>query len=583
MRTHKKVRLGLALALCAVALSLAASIALAQGTSTSTASAGPRATVPYAQEPLHGCTVFTVAKGDQVFFGGSDDYIEPDSYYWVDPGRTGRYGAIWVGKPDNVQQGVNEVGLAYDSNGLARVEVNPHRERQWFSGGYTSIPIHILHECATVQEAIDWIDTHQRPDYMHDQMQFADRSGDAVLISPGTDGEMVLTRKPRGDGYLVSTNFNVANPVPGQNYPCTRYDTATEMLSELVAGEGELRLADAVSVLDAVHVERTTSWTIASLLVDLVEGKVYLYLFYQFDRPLVLDVAQELAHPRAAGPLSRLFPEDVRQEATRRYQSIQARGSRCEWLGMGWLGALLASLVVLALWSVRAPGGLVTWAPVGAVFGPLGLLVRLIGGRGRRHSCWRAALIETAGDAAPTVIAVMVFIAVLLALQVGGTGTQLHQVLLILVPPVAIGWLLVQGPLLALGSGAPYLRVLWRRLPHALVVANLGMGGAFAFAIPLLNLSLYSCRILPLPPSGWVALAWWALVVLSVLAGGLPLYLYEVWALHRGFRAWSAVAQGGDDVAYGPWRKLWWWVLVSYAALVGGVVASTLLQQLLGP
>ena len=34
-----------------------------------------------------GCSVFTVAKGDRVFFGGNDDYINPDSYYWVEPGQ----------------------------------------------------------------------------------------------------------------------------------------------------------------------------------------------------------------------------------------------------------------------------------------------------------------------------------------------------------------------------------------------------------------------------------------------------------------------------------------------------------------
>ncbi len=46
-----------------------------------------------------GCTVFTVSKGDRVFFGGNDDYINPDSYYWVDPGGAQGYGAIWVGTP----------------------------------------------------------------------------------------------------------------------------------------------------------------------------------------------------------------------------------------------------------------------------------------------------------------------------------------------------------------------------------------------------------------------------------------------------------------------------------------------------
>ena len=128
-----------------------------------------------------GCTVFTVSKGDRVFFGGNDDYFNPDSYYWVDPGGTQGYGAIWIGKPDNVQQGVNAKGLAYDANGLPRVEVNPHPERRAVSGGYSSYPIQILRECATVEEVIEWVNTHQWHSFMHDQLHFADATGDAVI------------------------------------------------------------------------------------------------------------------------------------------------------------------------------------------------------------------------------------------------------------------------------------------------------------------------------------------------------------------------------------------------------------------
>ena len=73
-----------------------------------------------------GCSIFTISKNGQAFFGGNDDYINPDNYYWIDPGDAQNYGAIWIGKPDNVQQGVNEKGLAYDANGLPRVDVNPH-------------------------------------------------------------------------------------------------------------------------------------------------------------------------------------------------------------------------------------------------------------------------------------------------------------------------------------------------------------------------------------------------------------------------------------------------------------------------
>jgi hypothetical protein len=185
-----------------------------------------------------GCTVFTVSKGDQVFFGGNDDYTNPDSYYWVDPGDGDNYGAIWIGTRDNVQQGVNEKGLAYDANGLPRVDTNPHPERKPVSGGYSSYPIYILHECATVEEVINWVNAHQWHSYMHDQMHFADATGDAVIISAGADGEIVFTRKPPGDSFLVSTNFNVANPRNG-SYPCQRYETATVQLEQLMSQDND--------------------------------------------------------------------------------------------------------------------------------------------------------------------------------------------------------------------------------------------------------------------------------------------------------------------------------------------------------
>ena len=61
-------------------------------------------------------------------------------------------------------------------------------------------------------------------------------------------------------------------------------------------------------MLDAVHVEGGTSWTIESLVADLPNGIVYLYYFHQFDRPVVLNVAEEIASARAGGPLSSVVP-----------------------------------------------------------------------------------------------------------------------------------------------------------------------------------------------------------------------------------------------------------------------------------
>jgi hypothetical protein len=520
-----------------------------------------------------GCTVFTVSKGSRVFFGGNDDSVNPDSYYWVDPGGAQGYGAIWVGTPDNVQQGVNEKGLAYDANGLPRVDVNPHLEREPVLGGYSAYPIRILHECVTVEQVIAWVNTHQWHSYMHDQMQFADATGDAVIISAGADGQVVFTRKSRGDGYLVSTNFNVANPANGYSYPCWRYKTATEKLSELVSREGVLAVQDAANVLDAVHVEGA-SWTIESLVADLPNGIVYLYYFHQFDKPVVLNVAEEIANVRAAGPLSKLFPEDVQREAARRYQRIQAQRERYEVLGKAWLGLVMASLAALLICSIKQRKGLLFWIPVVIILGPLGLLIWLVAGRKRGAGTWQVVLVEAAGDVIATIVA-FVAAAVGSVLVSAAQAPQMLQISLFFGLPLFMGWFVFQGPLLAWASKKGYLHTLLQRLPHAWVTANLGIAGIFALATPLANMSVQ----IPLPL--WTVTAWWAFTVVSALVAMLLLLPYESWAVRRGYQAWHILSWGEGEVASANWRRLWWWILLSYAALIGGLAGYVFIQRVL--
>jgi len=528
------------------------------------------------EKPASGCTVFTVSKGEQVFFGGNDDYINPDSYYWVDPGSDTDYGVIWIGTPDNVQQGVNEKGLAYDANGLPRVDTNPHPERDPVSGGYSAYPIHILHECATVNEVIEWVNKHQWHAYMHDQMQFADATGDGVIISAGTDGEVVFTRKPSGDGILVSTNFNVANPNNGFGYPCQRYDTATRRLDQLVSQEGKLTAQDATAVLDAVHVEGGTSWTLESLVADLTNGKVYLYYFHQYDKPVVLNVVDEIANPRAPGALSKLFPEEVRQEATRRYQQSLSNQGRCSQIGKVWISLVLASLVLLIVFSFKNRRGWIFWLPVMFILGPLGVLVWLIAGRKQKASFWQAALVEAAGDVTPIVPAFMVMLTVFIFYPAAQSSGPL-QILFIFILPLLIGLFLFQGPLLALAARRGYLRTLGQRLLPAWVAGNLGMGGIFSLAMPLINKITNTCAIMPLSP--WTVVSLWTMVTIGACVAMLLLLLYEGWTVHRGFRAWSILAFSTGEVTTPSWRKLWWWFLLSFAVPFGGVIASQVIPR----
>ena len=518
-----------------------------------------------------GCTIFTIAKGDRVFFGGNGDWINFEgNYYWVDPGTDTRYGAIYFGVPENVQQGFNEKGLAYDSNGLPRSPITVHTGRWPVHGGHSSCFIQILRDCATVEEVITWVREHQWHEAMHYQMHFADASGDAVVISAGPDGRVAFTRKPAGDGFLVSTNFNLANRLNG-SYPCWRYDRAEALLGEMGTG-AELTAARAASVLDAVHVASPIGFTVLSLVGDLPHGLVYVYLFHQFDAPIVLNVAEEIARAPNPGPLRDMFPTETVRRVDRTYERLMARSARCDSVGLAWLGLVALSLAGLLLLARSRRKASAFCVLLVAVLGPLGLLVWLIAGDSRRAS----ALIEAMADVVPCVVGMVA--ALLAAVRVPAIGqTSWLQLLAFYGLPLVVGLFLYQGPVLALATGRSYLRILVQRLPTLLVSTNLALTGLLVISAPLVKAHLNYCGL-----GSWTVLQWWAICVLGAAVGGLPLTVYHARAVRQGFAAWSALLGGrgqpsnGAAVSSPPWRRVYLWVVLSFVALVAGIVLGAL-------
>jgi hypothetical protein len=513
------------------------------------------------------CTIFTVSQGERVFFGGNGDWVNFDSnYYWVDPGSDTSYGAIYFGVPENVQQGFNEKGLAYDANGVPIAPVKEHPGREPVYGSYASYSIQILQECATVEEVIEWVQEHQWHEQMHDQLHFADATGDAVVISAGPDGKVAFTRKPQGDSFLVSTNFNLANPSTG-SYPCWRYDRAEELLKDIDNWE-DLTAERAASVLDAVHVESATSWTIMSVVGDLPRGLVYVYLFHQFDAPIVLDVAEEIAGDRNPGPLRDLFPPETLNQVDQAYQRLMERSVRCNLIGLTWLGLVALSLAALFFLARSRSRELKLWMPVVAVLGPIGLLVWLIAGRDRRSH----TLVETVGDLPPYVVGTVVaFLTIILVPRI--EGSILLQTLVFYVLPLTIGLFLFQAPLLTRATRSSYGRIILRRLPSVIVSTNLVLAGLLAVYLPLIKLHLNYCGF-----SVATLLSWWAIAVLGAFVGGLLLCIYHAWAVRCGFAAWSALLWGTSETDDGTitisspsWRRLWLWIIVSYVVLVAGM------------
>ena len=253
--------------------------------------------------PVFACTIFTDSQGDQVFFAGNEDQNPNESYLLVD--TEGPIGVVyfatpWQEYPLIPQMGMNEHGLCYDSNWIPNESLNSDTD---FTR-YEDWPVpHLMRECSTVEDVLDRVFEYNWGSSIYYQMHFADATGDAAVIHPGSDGEMTFTRKPRGDGYLVSTNFNLERLKTG-NYDCERYSTANDMLR----AEHELSVEFMVSVLDATHAEGQVS-TIFSAVFDPTQDAIYLYINHRFDHPVTLSVDEQVALGARQVPIEELFED----------------------------------------------------------------------------------------------------------------------------------------------------------------------------------------------------------------------------------------------------------------------------------
>jgi hypothetical protein len=322
-------------------LSIATILALIQGVVP--VSAGPR-TVPGS------CTIFMAAFGDKVLYGNNEDWKDPHTYVWTSPAKEDAFGALYLGFSNRWPQGgVNEEGLAFDFNALPEAPLYPHAELPDASPNFVRV---MATECATVAEAIEYLSSLNWGSSMRWQLLLADATGDAAVMSAGPDGEIAFTRKPPGDGFLASTNFNRANPSNGGGPTCWRYNRAVGML-ERIEGEGDLTLEYFASILDAVHIEGTEYNTLYSNVFDLRNGIAYIYHWHQFDEVATIDVAERVATGAWSSRIEDLFSTETVSQASGEHQEKQAAPASVERLGQVCLALTAASFVAMVIALLR--------------------------------------------------------------------------------------------------------------------------------------------------------------------------------------------------------------------------------------
>lgn len=243
-------------------------------------------------------TIFSVSNGDTILLGNNEDAPWNDVCMWSIPSQTVQhahgdkksiYGTVLLGIDyyNWEQVGMNEHGLICASNELpsSDVDLNYYSTPPW---SLSHLVAHTLWDCKDVEEVIGFF-SELKIGVIDRQFHYADKYGNAVVVSVNATGRWTFTNIT--SNYLVSTNFNLANYENGE-YPCSRYTTATQMLSE-ITNEEDLTVSACSDILYAVHQEDEQG-TKYSNIFDPVNMDLYLNQGWKFWRDKKISVLDKL-------------------------------------------------------------------------------------------------------------------------------------------------------------------------------------------------------------------------------------------------------------------------------------------------
>ena len=223
----------------------------------------------------------------------------------------------------NFEGAVNDQGLAWDCNSTPRGKLDP--DPNPYKPYYLDHPnflYMITKKAATVDEAIRISKNYHFGETLLGQYHIADARGDAVVLSAGPDGKVTFTRKDPGDGYLLSTNFNLAQPEKG---PVDfRWETARAKLEAVEQGT-ELTPAYAMDLMQAVHLEMLTTYTLYQNVLDLSQNKIYLTYMSQYNEIAVIDMEEELSKGQRVVEMREFFSPETAAAGDANYQSFANR------------------------------------------------------------------------------------------------------------------------------------------------------------------------------------------------------------------------------------------------------------------
>ncbi len=242
------------------------------------------------------CSGFKLTFNGKTFVGLNEDFFDPYTVLSTKKPTLNTLGILYFGYKDSPKESaINEKGLIMDGFYTPIRKIKKTTGIKLTDKTFEALKEEILLKCSTIEEVIKLVKKYDLSIMSSGQLFLVDKSGNSLIIEADT---LIQSN----NNYEVVTNFHKSTISQSSPVTCNRYITADSILSK----EKELSVTNCKNILNSIH-QSKGMYTQYSQIFDLSSGKIYLYLFHNFDEEISFNISDIINQELNSVPMSNYF------------------------------------------------------------------------------------------------------------------------------------------------------------------------------------------------------------------------------------------------------------------------------------
>lgn len=245
----------------------------------------------------YGCSMYKITEDGKTIVGNNEDWISPNSKFWFEKGKNGRYDVMYMGQLNEFAQGaLNSAGLVFDGFANDYLAVDNAQ-------GKLSIPIgdavrNIMQSMSTATEIRDYLETIDLSFLVMGMIVFVDKNGDYLIV----EGEELILGSETEQCF---SNFYYSQIESTDQVDLPNFKNGMKYISENTGNTSLDYTSDVMKSM--MSTEDMTQYT---TVYDLDNLTVRVYLFHDYSNFIEFKLGEKIQEGDHHVMIADLFPKD---------------------------------------------------------------------------------------------------------------------------------------------------------------------------------------------------------------------------------------------------------------------------------